>query len=131
MTTTEPEKRIERQLKALRIDWTDPIQSKFLVTQLLLTITKEALADVERLKKELEQERVRLAGCGVAALGYGEELSKDSYGFSASYQDVLNLRKKYESEVERLKKGSPDTSCLAWLLDKWQAGDTGRNLCPI
>jgi hypothetical protein len=42
------------------------------------------------LKSELETERLRLAACGVAALGYFEGC-KDEYR-SASLEDVLRLR---------------------------------------
>lgn len=47
---------------------------------------------VAELTSELERERVRLAGCGVAALGYGEKLEPGTYGHSASYDDVMRLR---------------------------------------
>lgn len=52
------------------------------------------------LKAELEQCRVQLAGCGVAALGYNDKPAKQGdYGWSQSYQDVLNLR----AELERAR----------------------------
>jgi len=49
-------------------------------------------AEVERLKDALETESMRLAACGVAALGYFEGC-KDEYD-SASLRDVLALRAK-------------------------------------
>ena len=52
----------------------------------------EALAEVEQL-------RVQLAGCGVAALG-GNGCSKGDYGWSVVFEDVKKLR----SEMERLRK---------------------------
>ena len=54
------------------------------------------LEEIDRLKAELEQTRVQLAGCGVAALCNTREsmamqiVGHDAYGYSASYQDVLD-----------------------------------------
>lgn len=50
----------------------------------------------DELRAELETERIRLAGCGVAALMNTEELkanrvSRDNPYWSASYQDVCNM----------------------------------------
>lgn len=53
--------------------------------------------EVDRLKAELEQTRVQLAGCGVAALCNTREsmemhiVGHDAYGYSASYQSVLDV----------------------------------------
>lgn len=49
---------------------------------------------------DCEQLRVQLAGCSVAALGWskGEQMAeRGDYGWSASFQDVLELRRKYEA----------------------------------
>jgi len=55
---------------------------------------------LKKAKDDLEHEQVRLAGCGVAALGYsasnGKDLKPGDYGYSASYGDVLRLRDSYE-----------------------------------
>lgn len=47
-----------------------------------------------------ERLRVQLAGCSTAALGQGEPVGPDAYGWSASYQDVVELRQKYEAAQE-------------------------------
>jgi len=51
-------------------------------------------AEVAELKTELERERIRLAACGTAALGYYNGCN-DEYK-SASLDDVLRLRKDAE-----------------------------------
>jgi len=54
--------------------------------------------DIKKLEETIEQLRVQLAGCGVAALGYckGEnDCKKGDYGYSASLQDVKDLWDKY------------------------------------
>ncbi len=56
------------------------------------------------LRKELERERIRLAACGSAALGYYEGC-KDEYK-SASLDDVLRLRK--DAERFRFLRDNPD-----------------------
>ncbi len=57
-------------------------------------------------RDETEQLRVQLAGCGVAALGgiQGDMLIRQGdYGWSASYQDVVNLRLKYDALHKQLE----------------------------
>lgn len=41
----------------------------------------------------------QLAGCAVAALGGGPVAKKGDYGWSPAYQDVLDLRAKYEEAI--------------------------------
>lgn len=59
------------------------------------------------LTTEVEQLRVQLAGCSVAALGGTKEPAKsEDYGWSPAYQDVLDLRINYdklEAELARLR----------------------------
>jgi hypothetical protein len=60
--------------------------------------------EIQRLKSELETERLRLAACGVAALGYFEGC-KDEYR-SASLEDVLRLRdenKRLRDEIYKVR----------------------------
>ena len=52
---------------------------------------------------KVEQLRVQLAGCGVAANGGVEDPAQEgSYGWSRSYHDVLDLRRKYGMLIEGL-----------------------------
>lgn len=54
--------------------------------------------EIKRLKDEVAQLDVQLAGCGVAALGGIKDVAKKGdYGWSPAYQDILDLRKKFES----------------------------------
>lgn len=62
-----------------------------------------AVAMIDRLEAaegELETERMRLAACGIAALGYFEGCTKKYT--SASLDDVLNLRKRLEAAEKEL-----------------------------
>lgn len=60
------------------------------------------VAEVERLTADLEQTRVQLAGCGVAAMQNTEEskahrVERGAYGWSESYGDVCRM---VDSEIE-------------------------------
>ena len=63
---------------------------------------REKDKEIEELKEQLEQERVKLAGCGCEALGYAKDCNKGDYGYSASFQDVRDLREKYEQLLSRV-----------------------------
>lgn len=54
---------------------------------------------MKALSDQVEQLQVQLAGCGAAALGGIEpavRAVRGQYGWSVAYQDVLDLRLKYE-----------------------------------
>lgn len=67
-----------------------------------------ARARCDKAESEAEQLRVQLAGCSVAALG-GTSLvhvaKKGDFGWSVAYQDVLDLRLKYNALCERVEGG--------------------------
>ena len=57
-------------------------------------------AELEAAKAELEQERVRLASCLIAAEGGTKDIVKQGdYGWSPAYQATLNL----QAELERVR----------------------------
>lgn len=54
--------------------------------------------EVKRLREEIEQLQVQLAGCLMAADGGTKDIAKKgSYGWSPAYQAVLDLRKKFDN----------------------------------
>lgn len=62
----------------------------------------------EKLSTEVEQLRVQLAGCAVAAQGgtdpeQSQVAKKGDYGWSPAYQDVLELRRKYDELKFRME----------------------------
>ncbi|HGS7927831.1 TPA: hypothetical protein ACMFQN_005203 [Pseudomonas aeruginosa] len=79
-------------------------------------------ARIEKLETELETERMRLAACGTAALGYFDGCA-DAYK-SASLSDVLRLRGDCDSalaEIAELEKK------LAMTSDAASKGDAARH----
>ena len=66
--------------------------------------TKPAFSDSEpeHGNDPVEQLRVQLAGCGVAAMGGTKDPArKGQYGWSPAYQDVLELRIAYDALQKR------------------------------
>lgn len=62
---------------------------------------------INRLENQIEQLRVQMAGCSVAATGYikGENACKPGqYGWSRGYEDVKTLYLKYDQAYKALKK---------------------------
>ena len=81
----EDEPKLEEELKRLK---------SFIAAA--STIIRDLLAEVERLRKDIEQLRVQLAACGVAAMCNTKQSRGQQkcvvgdYGWSQSYQDVVN-----------------------------------------
>jgi hypothetical protein len=85
----------------------------------LLSATSEETTDaaVRRVMARLEQLGTQLAGCGVAAQAAGrggpgrvEPAEYGSYGWSASYGEVLKLRKNFEELLEIVKATAKATA---------------------
>lgn len=78
---------------------------------------RDASAAAKKLNDDLERERVRLAGCSVAALGDPSawEVKVDDYAYSASLSDVRRLYDKHKralEESDRLQKLNGSLSTL-------------------
>lgn len=64
--------------------------------------------------QEVEQWRVRDAGVSCAALGFEKNPAvQGDYGWSVGYQDVLELRAKYEAAIARATRAEAEVrACL-------------------
>ena len=74
------------------------------------------VADWRRMRADLDRSRVQLAGCSVAAWGYDLDTPKDAYGWSASFGDVVMLRRKFDA-VRRVLDAA-DAAPWAEVLDE-------------
>ncbi len=93
----------------------------------LLSRLEAAEARVREITAELEQTRVQLAGCSVAALGYAEKqeppLKAGDYGWSASYQDVVNLAARLAAVTAAMDKAREALEQFAYRnLTEYQVG---------
>ncbi len=69
--------------------------------------------DRDRLRNENDQLRVQLAGCLTAAEGVGAPVPRDAYGWSVSYQAVVDLRSERDRlrvAIDTLEKTSPTSN---------------------
>ena len=65
------------------------------------------IAERDAATARAEQLTVQLAGCGVAALGGTSPAvtaKKGDYGWSCSYQDTLDLRRRYEAQAATIER---------------------------
>ena len=73
--------------------------------------TSERADQLVAAHQEIEQLQTQLAGCGVAANGGTDSPAKQGdYGWSPAYQDVLDLRIRYENvyaELSELREAEP------------------------
>ena len=80
---------------------------------------------IDHLETELETERMRLAGCGVAALGYFDGC-KEEYR-SASLDDTLRLYAKYEKQSAALKLAKDAFSAINIEAKTFMSYENARN----
>jgi hypothetical protein len=73
-----------------------------------LAVLRAVVDERDALKAEVERLQVQLAGCSTAALGWNEKSAKQGdYGWSAPYQDVLDLRQRCEKAEAELAAARP------------------------
>jgi len=88
--------------------------------------------------EEIEQLHVQLAGCGVAAmsntresLARAKEVKPGTYGFSASYSDVLRCVEREIQEREAKELAERDTERLDWLFAELNSPTIMKKIAAI
>lgn len=82
----------------------------------VLTLT--AKAEIERLRAELERERMRLVACSVAAIqntrkSARDRITSESWAWSASYGDICRAVDREITERERAERAEAERDTLA------------------
>ena len=75
-----------------------------------LPIVFDRDSKIKELEDTIEQLRVQLAVCGVAALGYAKgknDCKKGDYGWSVSFEDVKRMRAELEAKIKEIENESP------------------------
>ena len=102
------------------------------------TETREREGEAAELRAQIEQLRVQLAGCGVAAQGWAKgenDCEEGGYGWSPAFEEVKKLRAKYEAQLkhaEWMKQTNhqahhegPLEDCTRGTCLPWSEGATG------
>lgn len=90
------------------------------INQQQAKVIQDLTAKVAELEDELERERIRLAACGVAALGYFDGC-KDEYR-SASLDDTLRLYESYTNEQHKVRALTDALTTCVCAMQDYQAG---------
>ena len=59
-------------------------------------VKMQCAKNIRKLEDQLEQMGTQLAGCSVIAAGHYDDTKEGDYGYSVAYQDVKELRQKYD-----------------------------------
>ena len=67
---------------------------------------------MNRLEQLVERLQIQLAAGSVAAAGHIASCKEGDYGWSVAYQDVLELRRKYEEVKTRIEEWEDKVEAL-------------------